>query len=122
LAAFGPALTLHGAELNGSNLTLLWQTDAPIEQEYSIFVHVLDHNQQLLSQADGVPYGGLYPLSHWLPGQLIEDIRPLEQQGQASQIAIGVYEPATGQRLPALDPQGQPFPNDSFLVPVTHEE
>jgi hypothetical protein len=122
LATFGPALTLHGAELKDNSLTLLWQTDLPIEQEYSIFVHVLDHNQQRLSQVDGVPYGGLYPLSHWLPGQLIKDVRPLDLHGQASQIAIGVYDPTTDQRLPAVDAAGQPLLNDSFLVPVMHEE
>lgn len=119
IAGFGPHISLHGARLSGSTLTLLWQTNESIEQNYSIFVHLLDSQGNLLAQADGPPYNGLYPLPDWRPGQLIRDTRLLNLSSHPATIAIGVYDPATGQRLPALDAQGQPLPNHSLSVPVT---
>jgi len=119
LASFGPHITLHQAELTGNTLTLLWQTSEVIEQNYTIFIHVLDNQGNLLNQADGVPFDGLYPLPHWLPGQLIEDTRLLDLSGQPQMLAIGIYDPATGQRLPAFDSSGQPLPDNSFVLTVT---
>jgi hypothetical protein len=121
MATFGPHLSLYQAKLTGNTLTLLWQTDKRLDQNYTIFVHALDHENQLLSQADGVPYGGLYPLPDWRPGQPVEDIRSFELKPEAKQIAIGVYDPATGRRLPALGSDGRPLPNDSLIIPVSHE-
>jgi hypothetical protein len=121
LATFGPHLSLYQAELTGNTLRLLWQTGQHLDQNYSIFVHALDHENKLLSQTDGVPYEGLYPLPDWLPGQPVEDVRSLELKPETKQIAIGVYDPATGRRLPALGPDGRPLPDDNLIIPVSHE-
>ncbi len=101
-----------------STLTLLWQSDEAISQNYSIFVHVLDQQGNLISQADGVPYDGLYPLTHWLPNSLIKDVRQLDLNSQAHTLALGIYDPAADRRLPATDVQDNPLPNNSFLIPV----
>jgi hypothetical protein len=71
-----------------------------------------------LSQADGVPYNGLYPLANWPAHQLIEDSRLLDLSGQAGTLAIGIYEPGTGRRLPAVDAQGNSLANNSYIFPV----
>ena len=100
-------------------VNLVWQTDHPPVENYSIFVHALDHEGQLITQADGVPYDGLYPLPQWQPGQLIQDRRPLDPDGnQISRLAIGIYDPATGQRLSAVDSAGQPLPDNSVIITV----
>ena len=127
LAHFGPDITLVEAKLDlaGSNaLTLAWQAARPIDRDYSIFVHLLDAEGQLLGQVDGVPYAGLYPLTHWRPGQVVADSRsmPLAAGGaMPAAIAIGVYDPATGERLLAVDSQGRSLPQNSFIVPVPSE-
>ncbi|MEW5959457.1 MAG: hypothetical protein AB1801_17170, partial [Chloroflexota bacterium] len=123
-ARFGSQITLLQVDpprATDPRLTLYWQTAAPIEPNYTIFVHLLDKNDKLLGQLDGAPYDGLYPLSNWLPGQIITDARPLPaiDPAQLAAIAIGIYEPATGNRLPAADAQGRPLPNHSLLMPVT---
>jgi hypothetical protein len=105
--------------LSGNRLTLLWQTNQTLDQNYSIFIHVLNSEGSLISQADGVPYDGLYPLPNWRPGQLISDVRSLDIGSQAVAVAIGLYDPATGQRLPAYDAGGQPLPEDRFILNVT---
>ncbi len=123
IASFGPHITLHRAALLDNNLTLQWQSNQPLDQNYTIFVHVLDQQGNLLNQADGVPYNGLYPLPHWLPGQLIEDTRSLDLKAQhlsnqPTALVIGIYNPDDGQRLGATDAQGQPLPHNAYLLPV----
>jgi hypothetical protein len=104
-------------------LTLYWQTDAALAQDYAIFVHLLDESGQILAQADGVPYNGLYPLRNWQPGQVITDTRPLAsllpETARLKTTTIGLYDPATGQRLPAADASGQTLPDDSFMIPIS---
>jgi hypothetical protein len=117
LAAFGP-VALHHASLDGNTLTLHWRTGQPIDRNYTIFVHVTDAAGNLLSQADGVPFDGLYPLPNWLPGQFITDRRTLALDERAAAVTIGLYLPDTGERLPALDATGQPLPEQSFSLTV----
>lgn len=122
LARFGPHITLRHAEFDGQHLTLYWKTNAPLEQNLSIFVHLLDAQGNLLAQSDGMPYDGLYPLPHWRPEQVVVDVRAiatlLENPAQLQTIAIGIYDPITGERLPVTDNAEQPLPNDSVLLPV----
>lgn len=120
LAHFGPAITLWQGDFsaNPPTLTLYWQTDQALQQDDAIFVHLLDAQGNLLAQADGAPYEGLYPLSHWLPDQIITDARPLPDTAGLSSIAVGIYSPVTGQRLPAADAAGQPLPDNRLLIPV----
>jgi len=114
MATFGEGIVLRQAELNGDTLRLVWQTTRPNLPELSIFVHALDAAGQVLAQADGVPQGGLYPLPNWRPGQLITDERPLQLSCRPAAIAIGLYNPATGERLPARNAAGQPLPDNAF--------
>ncbi|RME75148.1 MAG: hypothetical protein D6784_08520, partial [Chloroflexi bacterium] len=77
----------------------------------------LDQTGNLLAQADGVPFGGLYPPANWRVGQVIPDIRQLpETDPPAAAIAVGIYEPDTGARLPAVDASGTPLPNNSYIL------
>jgi hypothetical protein len=103
LASFGPQISLHGADLTDEKLTLLWQTSGPIAQDYRIFVHVLDDMGNLLSQSDGVPYDDLYPLTSWQPPHAV---------------AIGIYDPASGQRLPAVGAGGELLAHDRIVLTV----
>lgn len=127
LVHFGPDIILVGAEIapaGGDTLTLAWQAGRPVERDYSIFVHLLDVEGRLLGQADGVPYDGLYPLTHWRPGQVIQDTRSIPAAtgaGRPAAIALGLYDPVTGERLPAVDSQGHSLPQDSFIIPVPPE-
>ena len=122
LARFGDRITLHQAQWDEGVLTMLWQSDQPLRGDYSIFVHVLDGAGQVIAQADGVPYQGLYPLPHWRPGQLIEDVRSLPLDPKASQLAIGLYDPTTGHRPPAADAANQALPDYSLRLEMKNEK
>jgi hypothetical protein len=125
---FGPTVELLGASVNDPvndsvndpRLTLYWSADKPITDEYNIFIHLLDDRGQLLGQMDGTPYSNRYPLWAWQPGQIIEDRRDLTgtqiDLAQVHSIAVGVYDPATGERLAAVDANGNPLPNNALIV------
>ncbi len=124
LAVFGPGINLLQVDRpthQNTTLTFYWQTVQPINGDYTIFVHLLDAQGNLLGQLDGVPYDGLYPLADWLPGQIITDVRALPpmQLDELNAVAIGLYDPVSGERLPAKDAQGNLLLNNSLTIPVT---
>lgn len=122
VARFGDPLILRQAALKEEVLTLYWETNQPLAPEATLFIHLLDAQGNLIGQLDGPPYEGLYPLAHWLPGQLIVDARPLnpylEDKRRLNTVAVGVYNMTNGERWPAVDAAGQPLPHNSFLLPV----
>ena len=121
-ASFGRSITLRDAVYNAAEgaVTLYWQADAPISGDYRIFVHALDSAGDILAQIDGTPYDNRYPLNAWRPGQVIQDRRSFAGEGQnidqISQLAIGIYDPTNGIRLPARNQDDQPLPNDAFIL------
>ncbi|HOG45526.1 MAG TPA: glycosyltransferase family 39 protein [Anaerolineae bacterium] len=94
-------------------LDLFWQAGAPLAQDYTVFVHLLGaaHNPRtngpVWAQHDGPPVDGRYATGQWLPGQVIADrhvltIDPGAPQGDY-ELEIGLYLPATGERLRTAD-------------------
>src|SRR5262249_40678428 len=75
--------TLSGTvRLFGSNLspgspatlTLVWQALAPMDKDYTVFVHVYDEGTgQLAAQADNEPRGGTYATTLWQAGEVVTD-------------------------------------------------
>jgi hypothetical protein len=123
LARFGDSIRLLSANYDPSaqSITLLWQSDAPIQEDYSIFLHLLDANGNLIGQADGLPYHNLYPPAAWLPGQVVEDTRSLDlKDAPPAKIVIGVYNPHSGARLPAVDADNTPLPDDAFYLIISN--
>ena len=80
-------------------------------RDYTIFVHVLDGQGQLRSQADSPPMAGKYPTSVWDAGEVIEDIHtlslPTDLPAGEYRIAIGLYDPETGERAQVVDDNGK---------------
>jgi hypothetical protein len=64
----GEHIELVGYEFEagpGPALTLYWRTTERIEQDYAVFVHLLDGHCGMLGQGDGLPLGGIYPTQVW---------------------------------------------------------
>lgn len=85
-------------------ISLYWQALQPLDQDYTIFVHLRDEANQTLANADHQPYDGLVPTSRWPAGRAIkETIRldlPPDLPKGPSQVMVGMYLPATLERLP----------------------
>jgi hypothetical protein len=82
-------------------LTLRWQTSAPITASYQSFVHVLDDQDNLVAQSDGVPGGR--ETTTWPIGETIDDTHRLSLPDDAKpgpyQIVAGLYEAQTSARV-----------------------
>ena len=85
----------------------------------SLFVQVLGGDGQLVAQADGPPLGLRPDLLPLPPGWEMVDVRRLAPAGVPPlTLAVGVYDFATGERLPGRDALGQPLAENALLVPV----
>jgi hypothetical protein len=85
-------------------LALRWESLRPMQNNYQVFVHLLNANNDKLAQRDGQPVQWLRPTSTWQPGEKIIDrygmILPADLPTGTYTIAVGLYDPVTGQRLP----------------------
>lgn len=98
-------------------VTLLWRSRVNgAATDYAVFVHIVDGQGTLIGQHDGLPGGGKRPTSAWLVGEYILDPHPVtfrdpSYTGPAT-IRVGLYDPATGQRLLTSDGA------DAFTLPI----
>lgn len=100
----GYALTSESTPGGVILVTLLWESLRPVDANYQVFVHLLDGRGNKVAQRDGQPVQWLRPTSTWLPGEKIADrygllLPELFPTGSYT-IAVGLYDPVTGQRLP----------------------
>lgn len=125
-ARFGGSIELLGYDMPAGvaaaaalDLRLLWRAARLVASDYTLFVHLLDQQGQMIAQEDGFPAGGLYPTSAWRPGEVVEDRHslplPPAAAGQELRIALGWYRLDTGQRL-SLD--GETIGQALVLGPV----
>ena len=100
----GYAMTAEARPGDAVLLTLLWQSLQPVDYNYQVFVHLLDAQGNKVAQRDGQPVQWLRPTSTWQPGEEIVDryswLLPDTTATGRYTIAVGLYDPVTGQRLP----------------------
>ena len=104
-----PLITLIGhkienpkSEIQNHPISLLWQANTETPTSYRVFIHLVDNNGQILSQADGEPAGWTRPTTGWAVGEFILDNHQLalpESLPDHLELRVGLYDPATGQRL-----------------------
>jgi len=109
-----PGETLH--------LTLYWQALGEMSTPYTVFTHLLDKDNHIWGQKDSVPGHGTLPTTGWLRGEVIVDgydivVKPETPSGEYT-LEIGMYEAATGQRLPAVDERGDTLGDRIILGPI----
>ena len=117
-ATFGGQITLLGltAEADETTLavTLVWQAGADVPISYTVFVHALDGEGNLIAQSDRLPAEGTRPTTGWLPGEVVTDVHRLAvEPGQVAALRVGLYDGGTGLRLRLEDG------TDSVSVPLT---
>jgi hypothetical protein len=61
--SFGRTIRLVGYRLDADNLTLVWESDGTLPTNDTVFVQVLDQNNQVVGQGDGPP---LLPTHYWM--------------------------------------------------------
>jgi len=100
--------------------TLYWQTDQTIPADYTVFVHLLDSQGKQVAQADGPPLAGDWPTSAWVAGQPFADSRRFDLSAPLPSgvynLRLGFYDPASGARLSAFQPDGLQWPDDAVVI------
>jgi len=119
--AFEGSVTMHRAVMldvesapgDFVRVAVQWSTRAPFGDSFKAFLHILDQNGNLVAQHDAIPLAGSLPTTSW-PGspednpQLITDRfavqLPEDLPDGQYRVITGLYNPADGRRLRALDP------------------
>jgi hypothetical protein len=104
---FGEQITLLGFNLKPTaeagakfRLVLFWRAEGVPPADYTVFVHLLDEQGRLVTQADGPPANNAYPTSLWEAGEIIVDERTLFPGPGTYTLQVGLYHPPSGERLP----------------------
>ncbi len=117
LAEFDGRIRLLSADIRQEGqsvqVELHWQAIAPLTEDTTVFLHVLDRSGQLVGQRDGYPLMGLSRPVAWHPGDLWQDLRWLPLPEGEYRFLVGLYTTEGGKRLSATDPAGYPFPDNA---------
>jgi hypothetical protein len=99
---------------------LHWQAGGRANGDYTTFVQLLDAQNELVTSWDTQPLAGQYPTSRWQPGEIVVDEFELPLPDELLpgdyRLVTGMYDAATGQRLPAVGAEGQPLADDMILL------
>lgn len=106
-------------------VTLFWESLHAQQPVMSVFVHLTDKIGTMLAQHDGVPLLGTYPTETWRGNEVIPDphviILPATLSSAEYDIAVGMYQWPSLERLPALDAHGELWPDGRIILPaLTH--
>lgn len=101
-------------------LTLYWQALEEMDEDYTVFTHLLGKDSLIWGQMDSQPLGGLLPTSAWFRGMIVADhydiaVTPDAPPGEY-QAEVGMYLLETMERLTAADEHGQHLLDDCILL------
>lgn len=128
-AQLGRSIRLTGYGLNSLTLrpgepvllALYWQAGAPVSTGYTVFTQLIGPDGQVWAQWDNPPQAGRYPTTAWTPNDTVVDRYTLTPKAGAPpgnyRLLAGMYNPATGQRLPVML-NGQPQPGQAVELAV----
>jgi len=116
----GDDVLFLGYDLTGDNVvaggslevTLYWEAQRSMDQEYSAFVHLDDLRANYISWSLSEELSPAdIPTSTWTPGFYVSDRHTLAVSKETPPgvyvLRAGLYLPDTGERLPVLDEQGR---------------
>jgi hypothetical protein len=121
---FGPAVQLLAYDLEpadprpgeAATVTLYWQTSQPLNEQATVFVHLLDEAGQIVAQDDAQPVRNSYPLPVWPPGMVISDTHPLIWPDRPGALTVGLYNPADFSRWPVRGAEGVELPDGRVIL------
>jgi hypothetical protein len=120
-ANFGEQLLLLGYVLDepSETLRLIWQASPQVLADYTVFVHLVDAAGNRLAGSDGQPP---VPTSQWVRDEVVIDERvvpiPDDLPPGDYWLAVGLYHPDTGERLPIFDSSGAVV-GDGLMLPIS---
>ncbi len=126
-ASFGDRITLLGFEAEDSaaaggelEVTLYWSARQPPEDNYVVFVQLMDDTGQPVAGHDGTPMDGRYPSRAWFPSDVVPDTHRLTLDPATPlgtyRLQIGMYRWSSLERLPVWDSEGNEQADRSLFL------
>jgi 4-amino-4-deoxy-L-arabinose transferase-like glycosyltransferase len=115
---FGNSIALKGYRLPETakpgetiTLTLGWEGVADVPGDYTLFLHVMDADDNLAVGLDRQPLDGKLLTSTWRPGDPLRDDIPITMPIQPGTytVYLGLYDSHTHDRLPVDAPDNRPL-------------
>jgi hypothetical protein len=82
------------------SLVLYWRCLERMESDYTVFVHLLDAEGNIVAQGDSPPVQGHYPTTLWAVGEMVRDehllVGPPEAVARGVRFAVGWYSAQKG--------------------------
>jgi hypothetical protein len=101
-------------------LTLYFDVQTESPQDLTRFVHLIDPVFGMAAQVDSQPDDGKNPTWSWISGETVVDPVRLTIAADARpgvySLRVGLYDPATGVRVPLRDSAGVPLPDDQVIL------
>ncbi len=104
-------------------LTLYWRALTEMDEDYTVFTHLLAPDGSMSGQRDNQPVSGSYPTNLWVAGEVVADVYAISIRADAApgahRLEVGMYVAETGARLPARGEQGRTIagtPDDAILL------
>ena len=106
-----------------ADVTVVWQALAPMRDDYSVFVHLVNEEGITIAQTDTMPGGGLRPTSQWSAGETRAEryavtIPAAAYTPDRGRWAVGLYDHKTGERLPVRLIERRPDPGRQRPMPT----
>lgn len=96
-----PGTWRHGATVE---LDLTWQALKQPNRDYTLFLHILDQNNQPWGATDEKPQGDTLSTLQWVPGRVISGTHTvqidLNGPPEGYHLELGIYQTTTGERAP----------------------
>jgi 4-amino-4-deoxy-L-arabinose transferase-like glycosyltransferase len=131
--SFGGKVSLWGYDLtpltaepgDTVRIELYWRADRQMDEDYTVFVHLVDEEGTIWGQQDNEPEGGFYHTSFWDAGETLTDRYEfaIDQNTPPGEyrIEIGMYVLETGQRLSVVDGRTQAASDKAVLGTISVE-
>ena len=132
LAQFGDGIALAQADVPAEGwqagatqaVDLTWLAETSTRGRYTVFLHFIGPAGTPVAQGDQEPWQGTYPTDAWLQGVPAADqyhlALPADLPSGQYSLVVGLYDPATQQRLPLLrdgKPAGDSYTLATIQVP-----
>jgi 4-amino-4-deoxy-L-arabinose transferase-like glycosyltransferase len=127
---FGPDIELVGYDyalevvddVKHLQVTLFWQSSQPPGTDYLIRVHLVDADGQVAEDRTP-PHDGDYPVSWWLPGQLVaKSYIYLPTAAGGYSLRVQLLDPSSQLALSVYDDEGRQVPDRAVILPVAVAE
>jgi hypothetical protein len=101
-------------------LTLYWRPMVQPSGNNKVFIHLMNAQGELVAQRDALPLGGTVLTSQWSLDEVLTDpytlsLPPDLPEGDY-QLEVGMYRPETGERLAAVNGEGQRWLHDKIVL------